>query len=45
MRYLGERYGDAEHKEQVDECVVADLNLNYVFRKLSWADTVKLSLT
>jgi iron complex outermembrane receptor protein len=44
VRYLGERYGDAEHKEQVDEYVVADLNLNYVFRKLSWADTVKLSL-
>lgn len=44
VRYLGKRYGDAEHKEEVDEYVVADLNLNYVFRKLSWADTVKLSL-
>lgn len=44
VRYLGERYGDAEHKEQVDASMVADLGLNYRFRQLSWADTVKLSL-
>lgn len=44
VRYLGERYGDAEHKERIDEYVVADLGVNYVNREVSWADAVKLSL-
>lgn len=45
LRYLGERYGDAEHKEQVDDFLVADLSMNYTLRKLSWADAVKMSLS
>ena len=44
LRYLGKRYGDAEHKEQVDDYLVADLSMNYTLRKLSWADAVKMSL-
>lgn len=44
VRYLGERFGDAEHKEIVDAYLVADLSVQYVFRKLSWAETVKMSL-
>lgn len=44
VRYLGERYGDAEHREQVDDYLVVDLSLNYINRQVSWADAMKVSL-
>jgi len=44
VRYLGERYGDAEHKEKIDDYVVADLSLNYVNRDVSFAEGLKFSL-
>jgi len=44
VRYLGERYGDAEHKEKIDDYVVADLSLNYVNREVSWAEAFRMSL-
>jgi outer membrane receptor protein involved in Fe transport len=44
VRYLGEKYGDAEHKEKIDDYVVADLSLNYVNRDVSFAEGLGLSL-
>ncbi len=44
MRYMGERYGDAEHTEKVDDYVVADFSVNYVNRDVSFADGLRLSL-
>ena len=44
VRYLGERYGDAEHKEKIDDYVVADLSLNYVNRDVPWAEAFRMSL-
>ncbi len=35
LRYLGKRYGDVEHKEEIDEFITADLNLKYS-RKIKW---------
>ncbi len=44
VRYLGKRYGDAEHKERIDDYVVADLKMGYTFNNLSFIDKLKLSL-
>jgi iron complex outermembrane receptor protein len=44
VRYMGERYGDAEHREKVDAYMVADLGVNYVNRDVSFAEALKLSL-
>lgn len=44
VRYLGERYGDAEHKERVDDYVVADLGVHYRYEDASFADALKISL-
>jgi len=44
VRYLGERYGDAEHKENIDDHFVADVKVGYTFRKLAFIDALKLSL-
>jgi len=44
MRYMGERYGDAERKEKVDDYVVADFSVNYLNRDVSFADGLRLSL-
>ena len=44
VRYLGQRYGDAEHKEKIDDYMVADLSVNYVNRDVSFAEGLKLSL-
>jgi iron complex outermembrane recepter protein len=44
VRYLGKRYGDAEHKERIDDYVVADLKMGYTFNNLSFVDKLNLSL-
>ena len=44
VRYMGERYGDVEHKEKVGSYAVADLSVNYVNRDVSFAEGLKLSL-
>ena len=44
VRYLGSRYGDAEHKERMDDYVVADLKISYTKKKLSFIEALKISL-
>jgi len=44
LRYLGKRYGDAEHKEEIDDYIVADLKLGYTRKNLPFADAMKVSL-
>jgi iron complex outermembrane receptor protein len=44
VRYLGTRYGDAEHTEKIDDYVVADLKMGYTFNHFSFVDKVRLSL-
>ncbi|MBF0229389.1 MAG: TonB-dependent receptor [Desulfamplus sp.] len=35
LKYIGKRYGDVEHQEEVDDFITADLNLKYS-RKVKW---------
>lgn len=44
IRYLTDRYGDAEHKEKIGDYLVTDLNLSYTNRNLSFTDALKISL-
>ncbi len=44
LRYVGTRYGDAEHKESVDDYVTMDLQLSYKFDKLPYGKSLKASL-
>ncbi len=44
VRYVGERYGDAEHKENVDDYFLADLKISYTMKNISIVETAKLSL-
>jgi iron complex outermembrane receptor protein len=44
VRYMGSRYGDAEHNEKIDDYVVADLKMGYTFNHLCFIDKLKLSL-
>ncbi len=44
MRYLGERHGDAEHTEHVDDYVVADLGVHYRYEDASFVEALKVSL-
>ncbi len=44
VRYLGKRYGDAEHKEEMDDYMVADLKLSYTRKHLSFIEALKISL-
>ena len=44
IRYLTDRYGDAENKEKTGDYLVTDLNLSYTNRKLSFTDALKISL-
>ncbi|OQX25805.1 MAG: TonB-dependent receptor [Desulfobacteraceae bacterium IS3] len=44
LKYMGERYGDVEHKEKIDDFIVADLNLTYRQKMKSFGDTLKVSL-
>ena len=34
IRYLGERFGDAEHEERIEDYMVADLKVDYTKKKL-----------
>ena len=44
VRYMSKRYGDAEHKEKIDDYVVADLKMGYTFNNVSVIDKLRLSL-
>ncbi|MBU3948778.1 MAG: TonB-dependent receptor [Proteobacteria bacterium] len=43
-RYSGKRYGDAEHKECIDDYVLADLKIGYSKKNLPFTDILKVSL-
>jgi len=44
IRYMTDRYGDAENKEEIGDYLVADLNLSYTKRNLSFTKAMKISL-
>ena len=44
LRYIDERYGDAENKEKVDSYTVADLKIAYTKKNISFVEELKLSL-
>jgi iron complex outermembrane receptor protein len=44
VRYIGERYGDAEHKESVGDYFLADFKISYTTPKIPHVDALKLSL-
>jgi iron complex outermembrane receptor protein len=44
VRYLGKRYGDAEHKERINDYIVADMKIGYTKKNLFFVDALKVSL-
>ena len=44
VRYLDERYGDAENTEKIDAYTSADLKIAYTRKHLSFADELRVSL-
>jgi iron complex outermembrane receptor protein len=44
VRYMGERYGDAEHKEKVGDYFLADLKIDYTFTNAPLLKSIKTSL-
>jgi iron complex outermembrane receptor protein len=44
LRWLDERYGDAENTEKVDDYTVVDLKFGYTQRNIAVVDALKLSL-
>ena len=44
LRYLDDRYGDAENTENIDDYVVADLKIGYTKRNLAFFEALKVSL-
>ena len=44
VRYLGERYGDAENTEQIGDYTLADLRISYGRKNLGGIDDLKVSL-
>lgn len=44
VRVIGERYGDAEHKEKIDTYAVADLSISYTKKKVLNLAQLKLAL-
>lgn len=44
MRYIGKRYGDVQHNEQIPSYAVFDLKLNYLKEKVGMLRALKLSL-
>ncbi|HAA05726.1 MAG TPA: hypothetical protein DCE18_20505 [Syntrophobacteraceae bacterium] len=44
IRFVGDRYGDAEHKEKVDDYFLMDLKVAYTMKDLSYVQTAKISL-
>ncbi|WLE96219.1 MAG: TonB-dependent receptor [Candidatus Electrothrix communis] len=43
LRYLGNRYADLEHKNEVDGAALVDLRMSYTFSELWGAEAVKCS--
>lgn len=44
LRYLDDRYGDAENTEQIDDYVVADLKIGYTNKNIAFFDALNVSL-
>jgi len=44
MRYLGKRYGDCQHKEEIPSYAVFDVKLNYIKEKIGMLKGLKVSL-
>jgi iron complex outermembrane recepter protein len=44
VRYVGERFGDAEHKQRIGDTFLADLMLNYNKKDFLKAKTLRASL-
>ncbi len=44
VRYLDDRYGDAENTEEVDDYVVADLKIGYTKENVAFCKALKVSL-
>ncbi len=44
VRYLDQRYGDAENKEKVDDYAVADLKIAYKKKNISFVEELKVAL-
>ncbi len=44
IRYLTDRYGDAENKEKIGDYLVTDLNMNYTKKNLPFTNALKISL-
>lgn len=44
MRFIGKRFGDAEHKEEIPSYAVFDLKLNYIKEKIGMLKGLKISL-
>jgi iron complex outermembrane receptor protein len=44
LRYLDDRYGDAENTEKIDDYMVADLKIGYTKKNFAFFETLKVSL-
>jgi iron complex outermembrane receptor protein len=44
MRYLGKRYGDCQHNEEIPSYAVFDVKLNYIKEKIGMLKGLKVSL-
>jgi len=44
LRYIGKRYGDCEHNEEIPSYAVFDLKLNYIKEKVGMLKALKFSL-
>ena len=44
IRYIGSRYGDAEHKERIDDYFMADMKVSYTKKNLFFIEALKVSL-
>lgn len=43
INYIGKRYGDVEHKEEVSSYWTADVKVDYIRKKVWYADELKIS--
>lgn len=43
LTYLSKRYGDVEHKEEISSYWTADMKIDYIRRKILYADELKVS--
>jgi iron complex outermembrane receptor protein len=44
LSYIGERFGDAEHTEKIDDSFLADLKISHTFKKIPQVRELKASL-